>query len=74
MEYREADAGTFPVPHLFPETGTPVPILYSDALWGKTHDFPDMEYWNLIIFITIIIHFELNNPSYISGYQSLLES
>lgn len=48
MEYREAEAGTLPVTHLPPgpvtPTDTPVPILYSDALCGRTQDFLDMEY------------------------------
>jgi len=36
IEYKEAEAGTLPVPHLPPgpvtPTATPVPMLYSDAL------------------------------------------
>lgn len=47
IEYKEAEAGTFPATHLPPgpvtPTGTPVPMLYSDALCGRTQDFPDIE-------------------------------
>lgn len=47
MEYNDAEAGTLPVPHLPPGPDTPtlapVPILYSDALCGRTQDFPDIE-------------------------------
>lgn len=50
IEYKEADAGTLPGPHLplGPDTPavTPVPMLYSDALCGSTQDLPDIEYCN----------------------------
>lgn len=49
IEYREAEAGTLPVPHLPPGPDTPavmpVPMLYSDALCGSTQDLPDIEYY-----------------------------
>lgn len=47
IEYKEAEAGTLPAPHLPPDTPavTPVPMLYSDALWGSTQDLPDIEYY-----------------------------
>jgi hypothetical protein len=49
IEYREAEAGTFPAPHLPPGPETPavrpVPMLYSDALCGSTQDLPDIEYY-----------------------------
>lgn len=47
IEYKEAEAGTLPAPHLPPGPDTPavmpVPMLYSDALWGSTQDLPDIE-------------------------------
>lgn len=49
IEYKEAEAGTLPVPHLPPGPDTPavtpVPMLYSDALCGSTQDLPDIEYY-----------------------------
>lgn len=46
IEYREAEAGTLPVPHLPPGPAvTPVPMLYADALCGSTQDLPDIEYY-----------------------------
>ena len=54
IEYKDAEAGTFPATHLPPgpvtPTGTPVPMLYSDALCGRTQDFPDIEYYKIRIF------------------------
>lgn len=49
IEYKEAEAGTFPDTHLPPGPDTPAitpaPMLYSDALCGSTQDFPDIEYY-----------------------------
>lgn len=45
IEYNEAEAGTLPVPHLPPETPAVTPMLYADALCGRTQDLPDIEYY-----------------------------